>query len=534
MPDATLVNATLGEDGSIEPPLGPLYIAATLESVGWNIDFRDYQLASGADAFNSDRFVEFLGDHEPVLMISCLVDMMPMVLEASRKIKERRAATLIILGGPGPSASAPSLMRAFTQIDGIVMGEGEETVRHWALQYDSLHAPDSIDAKVAGMVYRCGERIVDGGQRDRIQSGVRMERPAYHLLDWAKYTGARVITTRGCPYKCSFCDVAPLWGRKAMYRDISETVDEMIFLRDRYGRNEIAIVDDTFVLNRKRVEEFCETLLECRAGLMWGCFGRINLMTEDLIALMARAGCRSIFYGIDSGSARMLSKVAKEIDRDSILPILDISAQYFDTVEASFIWGYPEESFDDFLQTLNLAAEASRFSPTVNVQLHLLSPLPSAPITKAFTGPLVAPIAGDKRWLLLPALLLDSRAVEVRKIVLSFPELFTGFYTFPSPDLNAKRELLEKVFSSLHRTLGTIMTDERVHALLSIQDRQTELELLASADDDADRIGIGLAIGTMQRVRRNTRSTMRGEAATCYRGPSIVRQRNDLGGQIGQ
>lgn len=529
---ATLVSATLGEDGSIEPPLGPLYIAATLELAGWHVDFRDYQLAPGADAFNSNRLVEFMADHEAVLMISCFVDMLPLVLEAARKIKQSRTETLIVLGGPGPSASAPSLMRAFEQIDGIVVGEGEETVRHWAPQYESLHAVNSSGVRVPGMVYRSGDRIVDGGQRDRILSGARLERPAYHVLDWSRYTGARVITTRGCPYKCSFCDVAPLWGRKAMYREVSETVEEMIFLRDRYGRNEIAIVDDTFVLNRKRVEEFCETLLHRDAALVWGCFGRINLMTENLIALMARAGCRSIFYGIDSGSPRILDKVAKEIDRESILPILDISARYFDTVEASFIWGYPEESFEDFLQTLNLAAEASRFSPTVNVQLHLLSPLPSAPITKGFAGTLVEPVAADMRWLLLPALLLDSRADEVRKLILSFPALFPGFYTFPSPDLDAKRELLEKVFSSLHRTLGTIMIEERVHALLSAHDRQVELELLDSADDDADRIGIGLAIGTMQRVRRKTRGSMRGEATTRYRGPSIVRQRNDLGGQI--
>jgi anaerobic magnesium-protoporphyrin IX monomethyl ester cyclase len=530
VPKVTLASATLGEDRFVEPPLGPLYIAGALESIGWHVDLRDYQMVRNADAFDSDKFSEFLIDHERVLMISCFVDMLPLVIEASRKIKARRAEVLIILGGPGPSAGAKELMEAFPWIDGIVVGEGDETIREWAGLYETHQLEKSKASPVAGMVYRLGARIVEGPPRARITDQKKIAHPAYHLLDWSLYSGARITTTRGCPYHCSFCDVAPLWGRRAVYRELSETIDEMILLRDRYGHHQIAIVDDTFVLNRERVRAFCEMLLERNAGLIWGCFGRINLMSEPLIALMAQAGCRSIFYGIDSGSASVLAETAKEIDRNAILPMLELSARYFEHIEASFIWGYPNETLADFEQTVELAAEASLLSPTVNVQLHMLSPLPSAPIYKNFKGQLIAPDQRDRRWLLLPALLVDPRAAEVRKLVLEYPGLFPGFYTFPSPDLDSKREIMDQIFGALHRTLGSVMLQKGVEDLLDRDNRKLERQLLGQTQSNTDRIGTGLGLGVMKRARRN-RSTKQAAGLFGARGASIVRERNDRGGQ---
>jgi anaerobic magnesium-protoporphyrin IX monomethyl ester cyclase len=141
-------------------------------------------------------------------------------------------------------------------------------------------------------------------------------------------------------------------------------------------------------------------LLDQQANIEWGCFGRINLMSEELISLMAEAGCRAIFYGIDSGSPRVLDRTLKELSVDSILPTLETSAKYFDRIEASFILGYPFETYEDFLFTLNLGAEASKLAPAVNIQLHMLSPLPSSPIYEEFKKTLVAP---EKGRLALPA-----------------------------------------------------------------------------------------------------------------------------------
>jgi len=519
MPRATLFSATLGEDGKVEPPLGPLYIAAALQKVGWDVDFRDYQLVPEANPYDPHLICRFLQNHESTLLISCFVDMLPVVIAACELVKASRPDTTIILGGPGPTANAGKFLTTYPWLDGIVMGEGEETVQEWAGAAAARTVPRT---PIAGMALRCDGIAVEGPARPRIRNGFL--RPAYHLLDWTRYSSARVVTTRGCPYRCSFCDVAPLWGRRAVYRDLNDTIDEMLTLRDRYGQASIAIVDDTFVLNRDRVREFCRLLIARDCNLKWGCFGRINLMSEELIAAMARAGCVGVFYGIDSGSPGILRRTLKELDSETIYPTLETSAQYFERIEASFIWGYPFETYDDFELTLEMAGEASRLAPKVNVQMHMLSPLPSSPLYKEFPRELLPPDRADRDWLLLPALLLDERAQEVRRIIDYDPSLFPGFFTFPTPDKEKKREALTRAMKALDHTIGLTLFDADVHGLISHDDCAAERRLIESAGNTEERIGIGLALGFFSRTRAHPKTSAPGAS---QRGPAIVRERND-------
>jgi radical SAM superfamily enzyme YgiQ (UPF0313 family) len=516
------MSATLGEDGKVEPPLGPLYIASALQTVGWAVDFRDYQLQPDADPFDADRICRFLDNHEKVVLISCFVDMLPVVIAACENIKAARPETTIILGGPGPTANAARILEVFPAIDGIVMGEGEETVAEWARLEQARLAGETLPA-IAGMTHHRNGHVTEGPKRDRIPAD-RFLKPAYHLLDWSRYTSARLVTTRGCPYRCSFCDVAPLWGRRAVYRDLDDTIDEMLVLRDSYGKSGIAIVDDTFVINRERVRTFCNRLIERNCDLQWGCFGRINLMSEPLIELMARAGCRAIFYGIDSGSPAVLRSTIKELDADTIIPTLEISAAYFDRIEASFIWGYPFETYDDFKLTLDLAGRASLLAPKVNVQMHMLSPLPSSPLYLEFDGTLLPPDPEDRDWLLLPALLLDERATVVRHIIDRAPELFPGFFTFPTPDKVKKRDDLRRAMKALDHTVGMTVFDESVAGLLSRDNRAAEIQLLRQADSSHELIGVGLALGLFRRTRRRHSALA---ATDIVRSASFIRQRND-------
>src|SRR5215208_3431711 len=106
----TLCSATLGEDGNREPPLGPLYIAAALEEVGVEVDFRDFQVEEGAPGFSGDSLARYLAGHEAVVAISCLVDMLPAVIAATRHFHQARPDTKFLFGGPGPTASARRIL----------------------------------------------------------------------------------------------------------------------------------------------------------------------------------------------------------------------------------------------------------------------------------------------------------------------------------------------------------------------------------------------------------------------------------------
>jgi radical SAM superfamily enzyme YgiQ (UPF0313 family) len=522
----TLCSATLGEDGRREPPLGPLYIAAALEHVGVEVDFRDFQVEADAHGFSGEPLARFLAGHADIVAISCFVDMLPAVVDATRRLYEARPDTLFLLGGPGPTASARRILEVYPWIAGVVRGEGEETVQDWVRVLRGEHK-----GPVSGMVYRDRQRLIDGPDRPRNQSLDTMPGPAYHLLDWNRYTDARIITTRGCSYRCSFCDVTALWGNRSVYRGLDATIAEIEMLRDRYGKFNISIVDDTFVLNRDRVRDFCRMLIERRVGIEWGCFGRINLMTPDLIELMAEAGCRAIFYGIDSGSQNVLKRTVKKVRAEDVMPVLKLSAQYFDNIEASFIWGYPFETLDDFKQTFALAAEAAMLASTVNVQLHMLSPLPLSPIYHEFPDQLVEPEPEDRRWLLLPALLLEERASTVRDLVRTAPDIYPGFYSLQTPDKHAKRKLLERTMGSLERMVGSTLFDPQVAALLEHDDHATERELLAAQRHPADQIGVGLALGFFKRTRHRAAFDAGVKPFEGTRGPRIVRERLESAGR---
>jgi anaerobic magnesium-protoporphyrin IX monomethyl ester cyclase len=515
----TLCSATLGEDGCTEPPLGPLYVAAALEGAGVEVDFRDFQLAPGAHGFSGRPLAAFLADHARIVAISCFVDMLPAVVDATRRLYRARPDTVVVLGGPGPTAHARPLLETYPWITAVVRGEGEETVVDCVRLLSGARA-----GPVAGMSYRRGGEIVDGPERARIRAIDALPLPAYHLVDWPRYTDARIVTTRGCSYRCSFCDVTFLWGARSVFRDLGSTVDEMELLRDRGGKASVSIVDDTFVLNRERVRAFCRLLIERGARIAWGCFGRINLMTPELIELMARAGCRAIFYGIDSGSPAVLRRTLKKIRAEEVLPVLRASAQHFDKVEASFIWGYPFESLDDFKQTLDMAGEASLLAGRVNVQLHMLSPLPSSPIYQAFTGELREPDPEDQPWLLLPAALLDERAGAVRRLIRAHPRLYPGFFTFPTPAKRAKQELLQRAMRALNRTIGDSFLKQRTARLLVEDDAELQADLLGRQRRAPDRIGVGLAISFFSRVRQRASFEDGRAPRPGTRGPGFVRR----------
>src|SRR6185369_3007491 len=115
---------------------------------------------------------------------------------------------------------------------------------------------------------------------------------------------------------------------------------------------------------------------------------------------------------------------------------------------------------------LDVASEASLLAPVVNVQLHMLSPLPLSPIYREFAEQLCDPEPEDSRWLLLPAVLLDERAERVRELVRAHPDIYPGFYSLPTPNKNEKRLQLDEVMRSLTRTIGSTVFDPRTARLL--------------------------------------------------------------------
>ena len=188
--------------------------------------------------------------------------------------------------------------------------------------------------------------------RPRISDLDALPLPAYHRLDMAAYQGCGVVTSRGCPYRCAFCSVAPIWAHEAVLRGVGGVVAEMQHLFETYGITMFLLQDEYFVSDKARMLNFCSALRSTGLPLHWKCFTRINLVDEEMLRAMADAGCVHVRYGVESGSDVILRQVAKGFTAGQSAEVIALSAQIFPEVDAFFIWGFPFETISDFQKSV--------------------------------------------------------------------------------------------------------------------------------------------------------------------------------------
>ena len=162
---------------------------------------------------------------------------------------------------------------------------------------------------------------------------------------------------------------------------------ELDELHSRYGISHFALTHDLFTVNRGKIVEFCEAIGGC--GYTWTCSARMDCVDEDLLERMAAAGCRSIYYGVETGSTRMQKIAEKNLDLQLFEPTLQKTVELGVAATASFITGYPQEEIADQHATLDLIGSCFRHFPEkVTVQLHLLTPEPGTKLIAEYGGAL--------------------------------------------------------------------------------------------------------------------------------------------------
>lgn len=355
-PDVTLVNLNMLAIRYVDAleverhvPLGPLYLTSSLEAAGLSVDFRDYQLFEGVDPFRPEALVEFCANPGKVIGLSCMANLLPFTILAARELKEAYPDRPIVLGGVGPVAVEQKILDRFPWIDAVAHGEGERSVPHVV---KALLNGRDLDG-VPGLYYRAnGSGIRRNPAPPRIEDLEALPRPAYDRIDYSLYAGHNIITSRGCPYLCSFCSVAPIWGRTPHFRDPRGIVDEMAFLHEHHGVELFLFQDEFFVSSKERVHEFCGAIAERGLDVKWKAFARVNLTDRAVMEAMAKAGCVEIRFGIECGSDTMLEKVEKGFSIEQAIEVVSEAVCHFPRVDTFFIWGFPFETMDDFYETL--------------------------------------------------------------------------------------------------------------------------------------------------------------------------------------
>jgi len=175
-----------------------------------------------------------------------------------------------------------------------------------------------------------------------------------------KYYGSEdmglMMTSRGCPYNCSYCATS-VWGKKVRYRSIENVVREIRMVKDRGGCRQFTFKDDCFTLNKNRVIDLCGTLLKERIAINWECNTRINLIDEEILTKMKKAGCNSIKVGIESGSERVLRFINKKITLDQCKNAAKLLHKIGIHWTGYFMIGLPSETKEEMCQTLQFMKE---------------------------------------------------------------------------------------------------------------------------------------------------------------------------------
>lgn len=384
MADITILNLNMlyiryadGVDRETHVPLGPLYVASALERAGFAVDFRDYQQTTADDPFSARAIGEFLADSAPVVGISVMANLLPFTLLALAEFKSAHPEKTIVLAGVGPKEVERKILERCPWIDLIAVGESEASA---PLLLAALRDGGDL-TRVPGLFCRAADgTVVETPRPPRIVDLDALPLPAFHLVDLKHYRGYGVASSRGCPWPCTFCSVAPIWDHVSHARGVASVVDEMRAVHEATGAKMFLFQDEYFLSSKERMLEFSAALRATGLPLRWKAFGRVNLTDRETMEAMAAAGCVEIRYGIESGSDAVLERVKKGFTIAEALDTVGQAVEIFPHVDAFFVWGFPGETMDDFRKTL--FAMLTMKSMGANILPSLLSILPQTEIFK--------------------------------------------------------------------------------------------------------------------------------------------------------
>jgi radical SAM superfamily enzyme YgiQ (UPF0313 family) len=341
------------------PPLGLAYVAAALEKKGFQVEILDNYLLEKPI---SDIKLEIKRLRPEIVGIACGSATYSRCVETAKAVKETLPSCKVVVGGPHPSFMPDSMLQ-HPEIDYIVMGEGERAIVELAT-FISKGNGNPATAKIPGVGYSHEGEFVKEPPRF-ISDLDEVPFPARHLLPMSLYErkieflNAEPVDTvnviRGCPYNCAFCETKRLWGQRCRSFSPNRVVEEINHLITNYGTKGIYFVGDNFTVRKKETAEICELIKKNNLDIEWVCDTRVDLISRDILRKMKEAGCKTIWFGVESGSPAILSRINKGVTLEQITHAFQICREEGIQTACSFMLGIPGETADDMEASFKFA-----------------------------------------------------------------------------------------------------------------------------------------------------------------------------------
>lgn len=353
------------------PPIGLLYVAAALEQRGFEVRVWD-------QAYGTRReLAELLNTFSPALVgFGCCTIGYENALEIAAAIKRDDPKLPIVFGGPHVSAMMRETLLE-PCVDYVVGGEAEYTMGDLA---ECLLRGKGRVEELRGIGYkRDGEPVVNP-RAPLITDLDALPVPARHLVDLSNYpTPGVILSARGCPCHCIFCAAGPLSDRKYRARSTDNFIAEVVHLKEQHGITKFFIADDLFTANRRRAVEVSKALEALPFKVEWSCESRVDTVDPDVLEAMARAGCYSVQFGVESGNDQVLRDIKKFTSRAKTERAVKLAVEAGMKVACSIIIGHPTDTRDTIRDTIEFAAELrklAKYEHQVRTDFSVATPLP--------------------------------------------------------------------------------------------------------------------------------------------------------------
>ncbi len=341
------------------PPLGLLYVAGALEKAGFKVEMLDNYLLN-KPIKEVKQFVARLNPE--IVGITCGSATYRRCLEAAQLVKETLPLCQVVVGGWHASYMPDTLLEQPT-VDYVVMGEGERAMAELA-QHITTSISEKAHVGIAGVGYKHEGALVKNPPKF-IENMDEIPFPARHLLpmhlydrtiEFLKAKPADVMNiSRGCPFSCAFCETRKLWGAACRTFSPARVMDEVKYMVNEFGTRGIYFINDNFTIKRNETLQLCNLLQKSGLNLEWVCDTRTDLVNKELLEKMFEAGCRAIWFGVESGSQRILKQINRTITLEQTENAFRLCKQVGIRVACSFMLGFPDETLEDLEATRRFA-----------------------------------------------------------------------------------------------------------------------------------------------------------------------------------
>ncbi len=361
----------VGNVGGFLPPLGISYIASYLRQSGYKVDVID----ALSSHMTEDDIIKAIKAGDPkVIGLSSLTPMFNRAVQISKKIQECFPEKLIIIGGQHASIMTRDVLSENECFDIVVCGEGENTVLELmnsfsAGNYDKREFLNNVDrlSKIKGIAFHKGNTIVQNPPCDHIKDLDTLPFPAWDLLPMENYIPlpnqymrqpvVHMITTRGCPFVCSFCSCNAVFGRTIRSHSPQRVIEAIKHVKKKYGAKEIMFWDDTITVNKKWIKDVCRKMIDGKLDITWSCLSRVDTIDREMVHLMKKAGCWNLLFGFEAGTQELLDNIKKGIKLEQCKKVMKWTKEEGIEVRASFMLALPGETPEMAEETIKFAIE---------------------------------------------------------------------------------------------------------------------------------------------------------------------------------